>query len=120
VSTRDKSVSAPFLAEILGLPEPTPFGPFLGVVADNGVTLDYIDVDDDYDIEVQHFAFLISDAEFDEIFGRVQRRGLPYWADPAKQQEGAINHHFGGRGVYFEDPDGHLLEIITRPYDPSG
>jgi catechol 2,3-dioxygenase-like lactoylglutathione lyase family enzyme len=66
--------------------------------------------------EVQHYAFLISEGEFDQIFGRIRERGLEYWADPHKEQPGTINHYFGGRGVYFEDPDGHLLEIITRPY----
>ena len=64
----------------------------------------------------QHYAFLVSEQEFDQIFGRIQARKVKYWADPGQKQEGEINHHFGGRGVYFEDPSGHLLEIITRPY----
>ena len=114
VASRDKRVGATFLAELLGLPEPTPFGPFLGVVADNGITLDYIDTDGE--ITPQHYAFLIDEDEFDEIFGRITERGLSYWADPHQHAAGEINHHDGGRGVYFEDPDGHLLEIITRPY----
>jgi hypothetical protein len=59
-------------------------------------------------------------AEFDQIFGRVKARGLDYWADPARKQKGEINRHFGGRGVYFEDPGGHFLEIITRPYGSEG
>ena len=115
VNATDSLASARFLSEILGLPEPTPFGPFQGVETSNGVTLDFIDAGD-YAIDPQHYAFLISDDEFDEIFGRIQARGLTYWADPGKQQPAQINHHFGGRGVYFEDPDGHFLEIITRPY----
>ena len=114
VSARDKKVSATFLAEILGLPEPAPFGPFLGVEVDNAVTLDFIDSDGD--IIPQHYAFLIDEAEFDEIFGRIQGRGLSYWADPGRRQPGEINTRDGGRGVYFEDPDGHFLEILTRPY----
>ena len=118
VSTRDKERSATFLAEILGLPAPTPFGPFLGVEAENGVTLDFMDTDDD--ITPQHYAFLISEAEFDEIFGRIRERGLPYWADPGRTRPNRINHGDGGRGVYFQDPDGHLLEIITRPYGSGG
>ena len=65
---------------------------------------------------MQHYAFLVSDTEFDQIFGRLQARKMPYWADPAQKVKGEINHHFGGRGVYFEDPSGHLLEIITRSY----
>ena len=64
----------------------------------------------------RHYAFLVSDDEFDQIFARIQARGLKYWADPGRTEEGRINHHFGGRGVYFEDPSGHLMEIITRPY----
>ena len=114
VSARDAAASATFLTEILGLPAPVPFGPFMAVQTANGVTLDFIDTDDD--LIVEHYAFLISEDEFDEIFGRIQERGLDYWADPAKSQPGEINHHDGGRGVYFDDPDGHFLEVITRPY----
>ncbi len=118
VSTHDKETSATFLAEILGLPAPVRFGPFLGVEAENEVTLDFMDTDDD--ITPQHYAFLITEAEFDEIFGRIQGRGLPYWADPGRTRPSQINHADGGRGCYFEDPDGHLLEIITRPYGSGG
>ena len=118
VSCRDQRVSATFLAEILGLPAPTRFGPFLVVEAANGVSLDYHDVQGD--IASQHYAFLISEDEFDEIFGRIQDRGLEHWADPGQSQPGRINRHDGGRGVYFEDPDGQLLEIITRPYGSGG
>ncbi|MDP9401913.1 MAG: VOC family protein [Actinomycetota bacterium] len=114
VSARDSHASAAFLAEMLGRPAPTRFGPFLCVETDNGVTLDFIDAEGD--ITPQHYAFLISEAEFDEIFGRIQARGLVHWADPGRRQPNAINHGDGGRGVYFEDPSGHLLEIITRPY----
>ena len=71
---------------------------------------------DGMEIQMQHYAFLVSDAEFDQIFGRIKERKLKYWADPGQKQEGKTNTHFGGRGVYFEDPSGHLLEIITRPY----
>jgi len=115
---RDQQVSATFLAEILGLPSPTRFGPFLIVEAANGVSLDYHDLQGD--IASQHYAFLISEDEFDEIFGRIQDRRLEHWADPGQSQAGRINRHDGGRGVYFEDPDGHLLEIITRPYGSGG
>jgi catechol 2,3-dioxygenase-like lactoylglutathione lyase family enzyme len=114
VSARDKETSASFLADLLGLPEPTPFGPFMTVQTANGVTLDFLDTD--AEIVSQHYAFLVSETEFDEIFGRIQQRGLSYWADPRHQLAGEINTNDGGRGVYFEDPSGHLLEIITRPY----
>ena len=114
VAARDSKASAAFMAEILGLGAPTPFGPFMGVDTDNGVTLDFLDSDDE--ITAQHYAFLITEEEFDEIFGRIRARGLRYWADPGQQQPGRINHHDGGRGVYWADPDGHWLEIITVPY----
>lgn len=110
----DQHVSARFLAELLGLAEPTRFGPFLIVEAGNHVSLDYHEVDGD--IAAQHYAFLISEEEFDETFSRIQAQSLDYWADPGLTRPGEINHNDGGRGVYFEDPDGHLLEIITRPY----
>jgi len=114
VNARDKRVSATFFSEIFGLPPAVPFGPFLGIQVGNDVTLDFCD--SDCDPEPQHYAFLVSEAEFDQIFGRIRARGLDYWADPAKKHKGEINHHYGGRGVYFEDPSKHFLEIITRPY----
>ena len=115
VHSTDKRTAATFFAELFGLPEPTPFGPFLDVAVANDVTLAFLDADG-MDVQTQHYAFLVSDAEFDEIFGRIQARGMRHWADPHRTHEGRINHHYGGRGVYFEDPSGHLLEIITRPY----
>jgi catechol 2,3-dioxygenase-like lactoylglutathione lyase family enzyme len=118
VHARNKAESARFYSEVFGFPEPVPFGPFLGVQVDNEVTLDFLDAEG-MEIQMQHYAFLVSDAEFDAIFGRIQQRGLDYWADPGRSQKDRINHHFGGRGVYFQDPSGHLLEIITRPYGSS-
>ncbi len=118
VSARDKEASAGFLTEILGLPDPKAFGPFMMVQVDNDVTLDFMDVDGE--VTPQHYAFLISEAEFDEIFGRIQERQLDYWADPYRHHPGEINTRDGGRGVYFEDPDGHFLEILTRPYGSGG
>ena len=114
VHARDPQASAAFLAEILGRPEPVKFGPFHGVELDNGVTLDFIRADGE--LIVEHYAFLVSEQEFDQILGRITERGLPYWADPGHKQPGRINHNDGGRGVYWNDPDGHYLEIITRPY----
>ena len=112
VGCRDKDRSARFLAEMFGLPEPTTFGPFRVVEAANGVSLDF-DVRDE--IVPQHYAFLVSEDEFDAILGRIQDRGLDHWADPGRTRPG-INHNDGGRGVYFEDPDGHFLEALTVPY----
>ncbi|MBA3487931.1 MAG: VOC family protein [Longispora sp.] len=114
VKVRDKHKSATFLAEILGLEPPTRFGPFLVVNVDNNVSLDF--ADDHGSPTPQHYAFLVSEKEFDVIFGRIRDRGLTYWADPGKTRVGEINTNDGGRGVYWNDPDGHFLEIITRPY----
>jgi catechol 2,3-dioxygenase-like lactoylglutathione lyase family enzyme len=114
VYSRDSQASARFLASLLGLPEPTRFGPFSVVTTANGVNLDFIDADGE--IASQHYAFLISEAEFDDIFARIKMLELPFWADPGKHRPGRINHGDDGRGVYFEDPDGHFLEILTRPY----
>jgi hypothetical protein len=120
VHARDPQHSARWLSEMLGLAPPTTFGPFDVVTLDNGVSLDFIQTDDLRYLEPQHYAFLVSEEEWDQIFRRIVERDLPYWADPAKSREGEINHHDGGRGVYWCDPDGHFLEIITRPYGSGG
>ncbi|WP_422001122.1 VOC family protein [Reyranella sp.] len=113
VPARDKNASAAFLAGILGLEVGDPWGPFRPVQTSNGVTLDFVDSGD---VRTQHYAFLVDDAEFDSAFGRVKKAGIAFYAGPHKEGPGEINRHWGGRGVYFEDPDGHLLELITRPY----
>ncbi len=115
---RDKQRSATFLTEILGLPDPRPFGPFLVVELGNGVSLDFHDRDGE--VSPQHYAFLIGEDEFDAIFDRLRERGIDYWADPGRHRPGEINRHDGGRGLYFEDFDSHLLEILTRPYGSGG
>src|SRR5262245_5538840 len=114
VWARDSRASAKFMADILGLPAPKKWGPFEVVTTDNRTNFDFMDTDGE--IKPQHYAFLVSEAEFDEIFARIRERRLSYWADPAQAQPGEINHNDGGRGFYFEDPDGHFLEILTRPY----
>jgi catechol 2,3-dioxygenase-like lactoylglutathione lyase family enzyme len=115
VNSKDPKEAAQLFASLFGLAPPVPFGPFLEVKVDNGVTFAFLDAGDE-PVQIQHYAFLVGDEEFDRIFGRVRERGLRYWADPAMRREGEINRHWGGRGVYFQDPSGHLLEIITRPY----
>jgi catechol 2,3-dioxygenase-like lactoylglutathione lyase family enzyme len=114
VHARDKQESAEFFAGILGLDAPTPYGPFLVVQAHNNVSLDFLE--DRGRITPQHYAFLVSEDEFDAIFGRILERGLTYWADPFHRHPNRINTNDGGRGLYWEDPNGHNLEIITRPY----
>jgi hypothetical protein len=114
VNVNDKRESATFLSELFGLDAPTPFGPFLVVQLDNDVSLDF--ADDHGEVRQQHYAFLVSEQKFDEIFGRIKEWGLQYWADPGKRRPGEYNTNDGGRGVYWEEPSGHFLEIITRPY----
>jgi catechol 2,3-dioxygenase-like lactoylglutathione lyase family enzyme len=118
VAARDKDASALFLTEILGLPAPLEVGPFALVAVGDRLTLDYMDTGDE--IVSQHYAFLVEESEFDEIFERITKRGMPYWADPSRRQRGEINHWDDGRGLYFDDPNGHLLEIITKPYGSAG
>jgi catechol 2,3-dioxygenase-like lactoylglutathione lyase family enzyme len=118
VSCRDQQRSATFLTEVLGLPAATRFAHFLVVEADNGVSLDFAETAGT--ITPQHYAFLVGEEEFDAAFGRIRDRDLPYWADPGRSRPGVINHRDGGRGLYFDDPDGHQLEIITRPYGSGG
>lgn len=118
VKARDPRASAELLAELLGRGAPVRYGPFLGVEVDNGVTLDFMQVDGE--VDSQHYAFLVSESEFDEIFGRIRAHGITYWADPGKHRPGEINHGDGGRGFYWNDPDGHFLEILTRPYGSGG
>lgn len=110
----NQSTSSRFLADMLGRPAPTRFAHFDVVELDNGVSLDFAEVEGQ--VQPQHYAFLISEADFDAVFARIKDRGLQFWADPRGHRPGEINHNDGGRGVYFRDPDGHYLEVITRPY----
>ncbi|MEU1090441.1 VOC family protein [Streptomyces sp. NPDC005892] len=115
VHARDPHLSAEFLAAILGLEVGAPFGPFLPVDLGNGVTLDYYEKTDE-PIQSQHYAFLVPDTRFDAMVGRLEAIGVTYYADPHHTEPGRTNRLFGGRGAYFDDPDGHNMEIMTRPY----
>ncbi|MFE5868535.1 VOC family protein [Streptomyces roseifaciens] len=115
VRSRDKREAAAFLANILGLEVGPDMGPFAPVVTGNGVTLDFA-TSDQPEIAPQHYAFLVPEESFDGIFARIKEAGVPYWADPYRTRPNEINHHDGGRGVYFPDPSGHYLEVLTRPY----
>ena len=118
VAAHDKHTSARFLADLLGLQVSPQYGPFIPVAIPNGVTLDYMDQPGSGFAEIasQHYAFLVSEDDFDTIYGKIQSRGLQHWADPGRQRPGEINTRDHGRGVYFPDPAGHFLEILTRPY----
>ncbi|MEV0010584.1 VOC family protein [Streptomyces sp. NPDC051840] len=115
VYARDRRLSAEFIATVLGLEVGAPFGPFLPVDLGNGVTLDYYELRDE-PVQSQHYAFLVPDAQFDAMTARLRALGVTYYADPRHTEPGRINRLFGGRGAYFEDPDGHNMEIMTRPY----
>jgi catechol 2,3-dioxygenase-like lactoylglutathione lyase family enzyme len=119
VASEDKVAAARFLTELLGLDKPTAFGPFQVVELANGISLDFATTEEH--IHPQHYAFLISEAEFDQIFTRITEQGIRYWAEPRPPHgEGEINTRDGGRGLYFSSPDGHYLEILTRPYGSGG
>lgn len=120
VAAHDQQKSAAFLAELFGLPAPEPFGHFLVVGLDHDASLDYTEVAASEPIHPQHYAFLVSEDEFDAIYGKISARGLEHWADPRGERPGEINRRDGGRGVYFRDPSGHHLEILTRSYGSGG
>ncbi|AIY16946.1 VOC family protein [Pimelobacter simplex] len=114
VHASDRDATADFLTDVLGLPEARTYGPFRVVELSNGVSLDVMTAPGP--ITPQHYAFLVGDAEFDAIHDRIVARGLPFWADPFRREPGRVNHHDGGRGLYWPAPDDHNLEIITVPY----
>ncbi len=116
VAARDKHESARFLTELFGLPDPVPAGPFLAVPLERGVTLDFADVAPGETVCPQHYAFLISEDDFDAIYAKITDRDVPHWADPQATRPGEVNRMDGGRRIYFNDPGGHFLEILTRPY----
>ena len=120
VHVSDRRAAAASVSEILGLEPPTEWGPFCQVRLANDVELDFADDHSEGGIQPTHYAFLVTEAEFDEIFGRIVEGEIPYWADPMASRPGEINHNDGGRGIYWKGPDGHFLEIITRPYGSGG
>ena len=116
VASPDRWAGARFLTDVLGLPEPESFGPFAVVTLANGVSLDYMQA---AEVVPQHYAFLVGDDEFAGVAGRLRERGLPTWADPGHRTPGE-NDNDGGRGLYFDSPEGHNMEILTRPYGSGG
>lgn len=113
VPSKDKQASAEFLAAILGLKVAPQWGPFMPIETANGVTLDYMDSEE---FRPNHYCFLVTEPEFDAVFDRIKEQGIDFWADPGHLKHREINHLYGGRGVYFDDPSGHNMEVITQPY----
>jgi catechol 2,3-dioxygenase-like lactoylglutathione lyase family enzyme len=120
VAAKNRAESANFFTEVFGLPPAQEFGPFLAVKLEHGASLDFAEAPADQEIHPQHYAFLVDEADFDAIYGRILQRGQQHWADPRGEGVNEINHNNGGRGVYFQDPAGHYLEILTRPYGSGG
>ena len=110
VPAHDKVESANFFARIFGLDYDGEVSHFAPVQVNDRLTLDF---DDDDDFEPHHYAFKVSEQEFDEIFGRIRDEGIAYGSGPRSLDDMEINHRGGGRGVYFLDPNGHILEILT-------
>ena len=106
------------VGRLLGLPDATAYGPFAELKLDNGVSLDFMDTEGE--VHGQHYAFLVTEDDFDLVLGRLQADDREWWADPFKRRPNEINHDDGGRGLYWQGPDGHWLEIITRPYGSGG
>ena len=113
VHCSDQQASARFLSEVLGVEAPTSYGPFSVVTVTNDISLDFLEGGP---VHPQHYAFLVDEDEFDQIHGRILDRGIPYWADPGRRRAQQVNTNDGGRGLYWLDPDGHVLEILTVPY----
>lgn len=114
VWARDQRSTAGFFAEFLGLPAPAEHPPFTTVELDNAIQFDFLSTDGP--VSSQHYAFLVTEAEFDEIYARIKENGIAFWAGPGHHGPQRINTRDGGRGIYFDDPNGHALEVITRPY----
>ncbi|MEU7039559.1 VOC family protein [Streptomyces varsoviensis] len=114
IAAANRDESARFFRELLELAEAPSWGPFTNVQLSDGVLLQF--AEPPVEIQMQHYAFLVDDELFDRAYGRLCDRGITHWADPRMRRAGEINHEHGGRGVYFKDPAGHAIELITRPY----
>ena len=114
VPAHDKEASARFFARIFGLEYRGTWGPFAPVKVNETLSMDFDDRRQQFD--ALHYAFITSDDEFDTVLGRVKQEGLPFGSGPGSLEDGQINHLYGGRGFYFRDPNGHVLEVITHTY----
>ncbi|MDJ0362235.1 VOC family protein [Rhodococcus sp. H29-C3] len=117
VVSKDRSVSAAFFRWLFDLPEAPSWGPFTNVQLSDGALIQFAEPPVD-EIQPQHYAFRVTDDLFDIVVKRLSNGAIRYWADPHQTQKRQINHHHDGRGVYFKDPAGHLIEVLTKPYLP--
>jgi catechol 2,3-dioxygenase-like lactoylglutathione lyase family enzyme len=113
----DPQATADFISDLLGIEPARKLGHFL-VLRIGETSLDFLP--DDPPVASRHFAFRVTEAEFDLVMQRLAARGIRYWADPFHKEPDRINHWDDGRGVYFDDPNGHVLEVITRSYGSGG
>ncbi|MES2413061.1 MAG: VOC family protein [Pseudomonadota bacterium] len=115
VPSRHKAASAKLLAELLGVPwSATGIGPFAPVFVNEGLTLDFIDTDDDF--PVYHFCFRVTDADFDAILARIQAAGIPFRSTVRGPDDRQVSDYMGGKGIYWNQPDGHQWELLTVSY----
>lgn len=114
IASRDRHESARFYLELIEASEAESWGPFINIMLDGGVMLQF--AEPPVEIQMQHYAFLVDDGLFDRAYTRLLAGGVTHWADPQMTREGETNTGHGGRGVYFKDPAGHAIELITRPY----
>jgi catechol 2,3-dioxygenase-like lactoylglutathione lyase family enzyme len=118
IAARDRVESARFFRGIFEATDAPSWGPFTNLLLDDGVLIQFADlpVEAYPEIQNQHYAFLVDDALFDRAYQRLCDNGIDHWADPQMRRPGETNTEHGGRGVYFRDPAGHYLEMITQPY----
>lgn len=114
IAARDRNESARFFRDLLELPEAPSWGPFTNIQLDDGVLLQF--AEPGVEIQMNHYAFLVDDDLFNRAYQRLKDTGIEHWADPQMRRPGQVNTEHGGRGVYFKDPAGHAIELITRPY----
>jgi catechol 2,3-dioxygenase-like lactoylglutathione lyase family enzyme len=114
IASKDRTASVRFFRDLLELPEAPSWGPFLNIQLSDGVLLQF--AEPPVEIQMQHYAFLVDDDLFDRAYARLRAQGIEHWADPQMKRPNETNTEHGGRGVYFKDPSGHAIEIITRPY----
>ena len=114
IASKDRAASAAFYRDLLEAADAPSWGFFTNLRLDGGVLLQF--AEPPVEIQMQHYAFLVDDDLFDRAYALLCERGIVHWADPQMTRAGETNTEHGGRGVYFKDPAGHALELITRPY----